>query len=119
MSTMLKVYTKSHPPPVKPTLVQPEPKPDPLTALLSPLQRDALLLSERLLSFLEVQGSPPKPKYTREEIDKMSLAESRRLLDSNDGDYAFACEYYFGQNFDKGRCETPQQLAALMLARFM
>ena len=77
------------------------------------------MLSERLLSFLEVQGSPPKPKYTREEIDKMSLAESRRLLDSNDGDYAFACEYHFGQNFDKGRCETPQQLAALMLARFM
>ena len=119
VSTMLKVYTISHPPPVKTTLVQPEPKPDPLTALLSPLQRDALLLSERLLSFLEVQGSPPKPKYTREEIDKMSLAESRRLLDSNDGDYAFACEYHFGQNFDKGRCETPQQLAALMLARFM
>lgn len=87
--------------------------------LFTTLQVDALSLSSRLLGFIEAQGKPPLPKYTREEIDRISLPESRRLIDAHDGDYAFACEYHFGQNFDKGMCDTAEQLAALMNARFM
>lgn len=34
-------------------------------------------------------------KYTREQIDRMSLAKSKTLIASNDKDYAEACEYYY------------------------
>jgi hypothetical protein len=34
-------------------------------------------------------------KYTREQIDRMSLAKSEALIRSNDKDYAEACEFYY------------------------
>jgi hypothetical protein len=36
-------------------------------------------------------------KYTEEQILHMPLAKSRRLLETNDKDYAEACEFYLGQ----------------------
>ena len=34
-------------------------------------------------------------KYTREQIDRMSLAKSKALIQSGDKDYAEACEFYY------------------------
>jgi hypothetical protein len=34
-------------------------------------------------------------KYTREQIDRMSLAKSKALIESGDKDYAEACEFYY------------------------
>ena len=34
-------------------------------------------------------------KYTREQIDRMSIAKSRALIESADRDYAEACEFYY------------------------
>lgn len=42
-------------------------------------------------------GAPTRTlKYTEEQIRKMPLAESRRLIEINDQDYADACDRYFG-----------------------
>jgi hypothetical protein len=86
---------------------------------LSPLQQDALFLSTRLLDFIEAQGQPPQPKYTRAEIDRMSSAETERLLRAHDRDFDFACEFHFGGgNFFDGP-RTADELSKLMTARFM
>jgi hypothetical protein len=34
-------------------------------------------------------------KYTREQIDRMSMAKSKALIESGDKDYAEACEFYY------------------------
>jgi hypothetical protein len=39
---------------------------------------------------------PKTPKYTAEDIRTMPESKSRRLLESNDKDYAEACDLYFG-----------------------
>lgn len=50
----------------------------------------------RSTSFRAPQVAPPKqPKYTREAILNMPEERSRELIQSNDPDYEFACEYYF------------------------
>lgn len=36
------------------------------------------------------------PKYTAEQIATMKPSEARRMVEANDPDYAFACEYHFG-----------------------
>lgn len=92
---------------------------DPLANSLLPLQQEALLLSMRLLSFIEAQGPPPTPKYTREQIQNISLQESKRLINANDKDFDFASEYYFGGNVAAGGPQTADQLHSLMMARFM
>jgi hypothetical protein len=73
------------------------------STIFSSLQMDALGLSAKLLDFIEQQGSPPVPKYTAEEIRSMALSKSRSLIESNDRDYDFACEFHFG-----GRDEAAQ-----------
>jgi len=62
--------------------------------LLSPLQSDAIQLSGELLDFLRRIGSPPAPKYTAEDIDKMTSAQMKTLINANDGDFLEAVEYY-------------------------
>jgi hypothetical protein len=62
----------------------------PLTAL----QVEAMQLSSELLDFLRRLGPPPAPKYTAEEIDKMTGAQMEALIKANDGDFLEACEYY-------------------------
>lgn len=42
-------------------------------------------------------SSTPTVKYTAEEIRTMPDAKARALIESNDRDYAEACEYHFGQ----------------------
>lgn len=51
----------------------------------------------RSTSFRAPQTTGPKTlKYTAEEIRTMPEAKSRRLIETNDPDYAEACERYFG-----------------------
>jgi len=67
----------------------------PVTVLpLVPLQSDAMQLSLELLAFLKRLGPPPAPKYTAEDIDKMTGAQMEVLIKANDGDFLEACEYY-------------------------
>jgi len=66
-------------------------------AVFSALQWDALQLADDLAEFLKELGPAPAPKYSYEEIQRMPLAESRRLIEENDGDYAEACEYHNGK----------------------
>lgn len=40
---------------------------------------------------------PKTLKYTKEQIDRMSLAQSKRLIESDDKDYAAACDVYYPQ----------------------
>ena len=61
---------------------------------LKPLQLDAGRLAHHLQVFVERLGPEPAPKYTREQIDRMSSDETMRLIESEDGDFAEACEYY-------------------------
>lgn len=63
----------------------------------TPLQWEAVQLADDLLRFLLELGPPPAPKYTEEEIRRMPEAQSRKLVESNDGEYAEACEYHFGK----------------------
>jgi hypothetical protein len=60
------------------------------------LQEDALRLSVELLTFLKRLGPAPAPKYTEEDIAKMSSAEMKVLIDAHDGDFAEATEYHHG-----------------------
>src|ERR1035441_1630210 len=92
---------------------------DPVKPFLSQLQMDALVLSVKLLNFIEAQGPPPKPKYTQKEINKMSSTETKRFILANDKDFDFACEYYFGGNVTEGEPRTVEELQKLMMARFM
>jgi hypothetical protein len=92
---------------------------DPVESSLSQLQTDALMLSVRLLGFIEAQGPPPEPKYTKEEILRMSSAETKNLILANDKDFDFACEYYYGGNVPEGGPKTSEELQKLMMARFM
>ena len=62
----------------------------------TPLQNDALQLSVELLKFLKRLGPPPAPKYAAEDIDKMTSAQMKKLIEAEDGDFAEACEYYQG-----------------------
>ena len=64
--------------------------------LLTPLQKDAIQLALELLKFIERLGPEPAPMYTKEQIERMSSAESKRLIEAQDGDYLEACEYHFG-----------------------
>jgi len=63
---------------------------------LTPLQKDALQLSVDLLKFLKRLGPPPAPKYTGEDINNMTSAQMKKLIEAEDGDFAEACEYYQG-----------------------
>lgn len=92
---------------------------DPIKSLLSQLQTDALVLSVRLLAFIDAQGPPPKPKYSQEEILRMSSAETKRLILANNRDFDFACEYYYGGNVSEEGPRTSEELQKLMMARFM
>jgi len=62
--------------------------------LFCPLQIDAIRLSADLLDFLKRIGPPPSPKYTAEDIEKMTSVQMRSLIDAHDGDFLEACEYY-------------------------
>jgi hypothetical protein len=84
---------------------------------LSQLQKEAVLLSMRLLDFIEAQGQPPTPKYSRSQIEQMSSAEVKRLVSENNKDFDFACEFYYGGQ--TGGPMTSEQLQTLMMARFM
>lgn len=44
----------------------------------------------------QVQTPQRNLKYTEEQIRAMSPSKSRQLIESNDPDYAAACEHYFG-----------------------
>lgn len=90
-----------------------------VTKLISPLQDGALTLSMKLLSFIEAQGPPPIPKYTRKEIDLMPSAEMKSLILENDKDFDFACEYYYGGNIAEGGPQTADEMHKFMMARFM
>ncbi len=61
---------------------------------LSSLQIEAIHLASELLNFLKQIGSPPAPKYTAAEIDKMTSAQMKALINANDGDFLEAVEYY-------------------------
>ena len=65
-----------------------------IEGILNPLQIEAIQLSSKLLGFIKDLGDPPLPKYTREQIDNMGTKEMKRLIDSRDGDFLEACEYY-------------------------
>lgn len=44
------------------------------------------------------QTTQPKTlKYTKEDIERMPIAQSRRLIQAEDKDYAAACDFYFPQ----------------------
>jgi hypothetical protein len=62
----------------------------------TPLQLDAVLLAQQLHVLLARLGPEPAPKYTRKELDEMSSSEHKRLVDSEDGDFAEAYEYHYG-----------------------
>ena len=52
----------------------------------------------RSTSFRPQQGAVTRTlKFTEEEILNMPLRKSRELVESNDPDYAAACEHYFGK----------------------
>lgn len=38
-----------------------------------------------------------EPKYTREQIEQMSIEKSRELIETNDRDYAQACEFWYAE----------------------
>jgi hypothetical protein len=59
-----------------------------------PLQKDAIRLSRQLLEFLKRLGPSPTPKYTAEDIDRMTAAQTKALIEAEDGDFSEACEYY-------------------------
>ncbi|MGD0415278.1 MAG: hypothetical protein ABSA80_08005 [Terriglobales bacterium] len=61
---------------------------------LDPLQSDAIQLSGELLDFLRRLGPPPDPKYTSEDIEKMTSAQMKTLINAKDGDFLEAVEYY-------------------------
>jgi hypothetical protein len=65
-----------------------------IDGVLNPLQIDALRLSTALLDFLIRLGPEPAPKYTAAEIDNMTSARMKELIDANDGDFFEACEYH-------------------------
>ncbi len=65
--------------------------------VFTPLQLEAVHLAEELISFLREVGPPPAPRYTFEEIQRMSSAQTRKLIEENDGDFAEACEFYAGK----------------------
>lgn len=87
--------------------------------MFTPLQKDALSLALNLLDFIKAQGEPPKPKYTREQIERMSSEDTGRLIRANDKDFDFACEYWFGgADGVQDGVRTEDQLAKLLMARF-
>lgn len=50
----------------------------------------------RSTSFRAAPGAQTrKLKYTREQIDRMSLAKAKSLIETGDRDYAEACEFYY------------------------
>jgi len=63
---------------------------------LESLKTDALETADQLLAMLDRLGPAPLPKYTKEQLDRMSSAQRDTLLRSDDGDYAEACEFYDG-----------------------
>lgn len=83
-----------------------EPTPDNLTTFPGGSQvqrterpRGALFATGvRSTSFRAAQTAQPRtPKYTAKAIQDMSDSESRRLIETNDKDYADSVEYHFGQ----------------------
>jgi hypothetical protein len=64
------------------------------TPPFSPLQKDALQLSTELLRFLKRLGPPPAPKYTEEDLDKMTADQMKVVINAQDGDYLEAFQYY-------------------------
>ena len=76
-----------------PPVAQPEENP-----AASATRRPALFATSIPATRLRApQTTPPRTlKYTAEQIRKMPLAESSRLIRINDKDYAEACEAYYG-----------------------
>lgn len=62
----------------------------------SMLQLEAIRLSSDLLEFLKQSGPPPAPMYTREQLERMSSAETERLIRAEDGDYMEATAFHYG-----------------------
>jgi hypothetical protein len=79
---------------------------------LSSLQIDAMRLSLELLDFLKRIGTPPAPKYTAAEIDNMTSARMKELIDANDGDFFEACEYYRAGRIAFNQAQSQSQLTA-------
>ena len=66
--------------------------------MLIPLQEDAVNLSMTILGFLKELGPPPFPKYTSEEISRMSSETVRQLIERNDVGFTEACEFHKAQS---------------------
>lgn len=60
--------------------------------------RGTFATGARSTGFQRVAAQPRTPKYTEEDIRKMPLEKSKRLIETNDPDYAEACERYFGSS---------------------
>lgn len=52
----------------------------------------------RSTNFQTRTGTTRTLKYTEEQIRAMPLSKSRQLIESNDPDYAAACDHYFGSS---------------------
>jgi|ERR1700722_7606484 len=79
---------------------------------LTPLQIDAMRLSLELLDFVRRMGTPPAPKYTAEQIDNMTSARMKELINANDGDFFEACEYHRAGKLAFNPAQMETQLTA-------
>jgi hypothetical protein len=61
---------------------------------LTPLQQRLLKLSADISKFLRELGPAPDPTYTKEKMNSLSSAEVKRLVETQDGDYAEASAFY-------------------------
>jgi hypothetical protein len=86
-------------------------------AIFSPLQMDALQLSHDLMNYLIRMGGPPAPKYSLEDIERMSLAESKRLIETADGDYEDSMYFYYGDTHSHPRSTNPDAVARAITVR--
>jgi len=90
----------------------------PVNLPVDQLQFDAISLSMKLLEFIEAQGEPPTPKYSKEQIHRMPTEEMRSLIIAKDKDFDFSCEYHFGGNLEEGAPQTADELQKQIMARF-
>jgi hypothetical protein len=82
---------------------------DPQLQALDDLQVKAIRISLGSLAMLEEIGPKPTPRYTEVEIDTMSENQRLALIQSNDKDFADACDYYFGGSNVVVREETENE----------
>lgn len=62
------------------------------------LSSDAVEVSKELLELIKRLGPAPPPKYTREELGRMTTAQEKKLIDAQDGDYAEATAFHYGDD---------------------